>query len=148
MKKRFLKMVRGSIKKQYPDYTKDKLDEIMYGIEGLYLTFTKAIIIFAIAFILGVAKELLFLLIAFNLVRHFAFGMHANSSWICLALSSSVFLVCSLIVKILVIPKYVLFILYIITFILILLYAPADTLKRPLINKKKRNTYKIISLLI
>ena len=40
---------------------------------------------------------------------------------------------------------------YIISFICILLiakYAPADTEKRPLINKKKRKIYKIISVIV
>ena len=63
MKKRFLNSIRNSIRKQYPNYTEDKLDEIMYGIEGLYLTITKTIVIFTIALILGIVKELIFLLI-------------------------------------------------------------------------------------
>ena len=92
MKKRFLNSIRNSIKKQYPNYSNDKIDEIMYGVEGIYLTITKTIIIFALAFLFKIAKELLFLLIAFNFIRLFAFGMHANNSIACLIFSSLMFI--------------------------------------------------------
>ena len=92
MKKRFLKMMRKNIKNQYPNYSEDKLDEIIYGLEGLYLTIEKTLIIFPLAFILGVFKELLVLLLTFNFIRLFSFGMHANKSWICLIFSSSIFI--------------------------------------------------------
>ena len=52
MKKRFLEFSMNNIKKKYPNYDEDKLDEIAYGLEAIYLTFTKTIIIFALAFIL------------------------------------------------------------------------------------------------
>ena len=65
MKKLILSKIRDSIKNQYPKYSEDKLDEIMYGVEGIYLTITKAIIIFTLAFILGIFKELLILLLVY-----------------------------------------------------------------------------------
>lgn len=148
MKKRFLNIIRNSIKKQYPNYSEDKLDEIMYGVEGIYLTITKMIIIFIFAFILGVAKELLLLLIAFNFVRLFAFGMHADKSWICLVFSSILFLGGAFLSKYIVLDKVVLYLLYLIVFILVAAYAPADTVKRPLIKKKKRIRFKILSVIV
>ena len=92
MKKKVLAKIKKAIKKQYPNYDNDKIDEIMYGLEGIYLTITKTIIIFAIAFILEIQKELLILLLSFNFIRLFAFGMHANNSITCLIFSSSLFL--------------------------------------------------------
>ena len=148
MKKRFLNIIRNSIKKQYPNYSEDKLDEIMYGVEGIYLTITKIIIIFIFAFILGVAKELLLLLISFNFVRLFAFGMHADKSWICLVFSSILFLGGAFLSKYIVLDKVVLYLLYLIVFILVAAYAPADTVKRPLIKKKKRIRFKILSVIV
>lgn len=148
MKKRFLNIIRNSIKKQYPNYSEDKLDEIMYGVEGIYLTITKMIIIFIFAFILGVAKELLLLLIAFNFVRLFAFGMHADKSWICLLFSGLLFLGGAVLAKNIVINKPVLYTLYLIVITIIAIYSPADTVKRPLINKKRRIKFKILSLII
>ena len=148
MKKRFLNIIRNSIKKQYPNYSEDKLDEIMYGVEGIYLTITKMIIIFIFAFILGVTKELLLLLIAFNFVRLFAFGMHADKSWICLLFSGLLFLGGAVLAKNIVINKPILYTLYLIVIIIIAIYSPADTVKRPLINKKRRIKFKILSVII
>lgn len=148
MKKRFLNIIRNSIKKQYSNYSEDKLDEIMYGVEGIYLTITKMIIIFIFAFILGVANELLLLLIAFNFVRLFAFGMHADKSWICLLFSGLLFLGGAVLAKNIVINKPFLYTLYLIVIIIIAIYSPADTVKRPLINKKRRIKFKILSVIM
>lgn len=147
MKKRFLNSIRNSIKKQYPNYSNDKIDEIMYGVEGIYLTITKTIIIFALAFLFKIAKELLFLLIAFNFIRLFAFGMHANNSITCLIFSSLMFIGGAFICKYVVINKPILYILYLISLIIISVFSPADTVKRPLIKKKKRIRFKILSIL-
>ncbi len=148
MKKRFLSHIRSAIKKQYPNYSEDKLDEIMYGIEGIYLTITKCIIIFSLALILGIFKELILLLIAFNFIRLFAFGMHANSSITCLIFSSAVFIGGAYLCKYVTLNNNVLYLLYGISIVIIALYSPADTVKRPLVNKKKRTLWKILSILI
>ena len=124
MKKRFLNSIRNSIKKQYPNYSNDKIDEIMYGVEGIYLTITKTIIIFALAFLFKIAKELLFLLIAFNFIRLFAFGMHANNSITCLIFSSLMFIGGAFICKYLTISKPVLYALYLFSLIIISIYSP------------------------
>ena len=58
MKIKLLKKIKHEIKKQYPNYSEEKIDEIMYGVEVIYLTITKTIIIFLIAFIgLTIAQE-------------------------------------------------------------------------------------------
>lgn len=148
MKNYFLKKIRKEIIKQYPKYSKDKVDEIMYGVEGIYLTITKTIIISLIALILGVFKELIFLLISFNFIRLFAFGMHANKSWICLLFSSTLFLGGAYLCKILVISKNILITLFLIVLLIISIYAPSDTVKRPLIKKKRRIIFKILSMTV
>lgn len=148
MKKRFLTAIKNSIKKQYPNYTEEKIDEIMYGVEGIYLTITKTIIIFILALLLGIFKELIFLLISFNFIRLFAFGMHADKSSICLIFSSSLFIGGTYLCKYVNLNDEVLYLLYIIAFIIISIYSPSDTVKRPLIKKKKRIKFKILSILV
>ena len=148
MKKLFLKKIKTAIKKQYPNYNDDKIDEIMYGIEGLYLTFTKTVVICIIALILGILKELICLLIAFNFIRFFAFGMHASKSSICLIFSSLVFIIFSILCKYIILPKCLLYILYLLALVIISIYAPADTVKRPLIKRKKRVKFKILSIMV
>ncbi len=148
MKKRFLNSIRNSIKKQYPNYSNDKLDEIMYGVEGIYLTLTKAIIIFVLALILGISKELILLLLAFNFIRLFAFGMHADNSLTCLIFSSAIFIGGAYLCKYINLNSNILYLLYGIAIIIITLYSPADTIKRPLIKKKKRIRFKILSIIV
>ena len=148
MKKRLLSSIRGQIKKQYPKYSEDKLDEIMYGVEGIYLTITKTIIIFALALILGIFKELIILLIAFNFIRLFAFGMHANKSITCLIFSSLVFLTGAFLCKYITISREVLYALYLMVLVIMIKYAPADTKKRPLLKSDKRLRFKILSILM
>lgn len=148
MKKSILSKIRDNIKKQYPKYSESKLDEIMYGVEGIYLTITKAIIIFTIALVLGIFKELIILLLMFNFIRLFAFGIHASSSVICLIFSSILFIGCAYLCKVIDISQNILYVLYIIAVVIIAIYAPADTVKRPLIKKKKRLAFKALSVIV
>ena len=148
MKKRFLKYMRNEITNKNKHYSKDKIDEIMYGIEGIYLTFTKSLIIFGVAILLNLFKEIIILLITYNFIRLFAFGMHASKSWHCLIFSLITFVMGSYLCKTIIIPKIILILLYSISFVILLVYAPADTHKRPLINSKKRNRYKLLSMLV
>lgn len=145
MKKRFLKWSLGLIKNNNPEMSDIRLDEIRYGLEGIYLTITKTIFIFTICYLLNIFKEMLLLLIVFNILRTTGFGLHAKKSWMCWVSSTIMFVLLPLLSKNIIIPYYMKLILGIIGIILILLYAPADTEKRPLVNKKKRTIWKIIT---
>ncbi len=147
MKKKCLLLIENKIKKEYPKYSKEEIETIMYGVETIYITVTKTIIIFTLAAILGLFKELLFLLVAFNIIRIPAFGLHASNGTICLIFSSLLFIISTFLCKYIEMPIYMIIILYLLMFINILLYAPADTVKRPLINAKKRKKYKTISII-
>ena len=136
------------VKNKYPEYDEDKLEIINYGLESIYLTFTKIIIIFVLAIILNIWKEVLLLLAFYNLIRVSAFGMHAKKSIHCLMISLTLFIGGVYLCRYLVIPLILKVVLSIICIILIAKYAPADTEKRPIINKKLRKKYKIISVII
>lgn len=145
MKKRFLNYCLNIIKKQRPDIDEVKLDEIRYGLEALYLTITKAIIIFVLAIILGIFRETLLLLLFFNILRTTGFGLHATKSWICLLSSCLIFIGLPFLSKLIILSSYYKSIAGIIAIILIFNYAPADTKKRPIINKNLRNKYKFLT---
>lgn len=145
MKKKFLDYAITSIHNYNPNYDDVRLAELRYGLEGIYLSVTKLIVIIAISLILGVFKEMMVMLLIFNTLRTTGFGLHATKSWICLVSSTAVFILCPIIAKIITINTITKVILAIISTICIFLYAPADTSKRPLINKKKRNIYKFIT---
>ena len=138
-----MNMVQGLNK-----YNKEQLEEIKYGLEAIYLLITKFIVICLLSVILGLWKETLLLLLFFNLLRVTAFGIHASKSIYCWISSIISFLVIPYVSKILIIPNIVFIVISLICTILFSLYAPADTVKRPLINAKKRKIYKIITVLI
>ena len=145
MKKKFLNYALSSIHKYYPEYNEEKMEELRYGLEGFYLSTTKLIVIAILAIILGIFKEMLIMLIMFNILRTTGFGLHATKSWICLLSSSTVFILFPILSKLITIPTIIKTILAVISTLCIYKYAPADTEKRPLIKKRKRDIYKIIT---
>lgn len=130
------------------EYDKTKLAEIKYGLEALYLTISKLIIITTIAIILRITKEYIVFLIIFNIIRSTSFGLHATKSWICLLSSTIIFIGLPLIMKTIELDTISKIIIGIIFTTGIMLYSPADTKKRPIVNKKRRKIYKILSTII
>lgn len=136
------------VKKNNPTYQEEKLEEIRYGLESIYLTYTKIFLIFVLAYFLGIIKETLLLLVTYNIIRTFAFGIHATKSIYCLITSLMLFIGGVYVVKYMSLNIYVKAIISIILLICIYKYAPADTYKRPLINERKRKKYKAISTIL
>lgn len=130
------------------DLSQRDIDKIRYGLEGLYLTITKLIFIIIVSIILGIWKETLLLILIFNGIRLTGFGVHAKRSIDCLISSTLFFILFPIICIKLTIPLIVKIILFIPLTVLIGIFAPADTEKRPLINKKKRKIYKMLSIMI
>lgn len=130
------------------DLSQRDIDKIKYGLEGLYLTITKLIFIIIVSIILGIWKETLLLILIFNGIRLTAFGVHAKRSIDCLISSTLFFILFPILCIKLTIPLIVKVILFIPLTVLIGIFAPADTEKRPLINKKKRKIYKMLSIMI
>lgn len=129
-------------------YNKEQLEEIKYGLESIYLTISKVVVILFISFLLGLFKEAILFLLIFNILRAFAFGLHASKSIYCWISSSISFLLIPYVSKTINFPFIFYIISCIICFILICLFAPADTIKRPLINKRKRHIYKLLSIFV
>ena len=144
------KIINSSINliKKNGNYSEEKLAEIKYGLEGIYLTISKLIIIGLIAYILGIFKEVIIFLALYNVIRTTSFGLHATKSWICLLSSSIIFIIFPLICKYLFITDYLKMIVGLILILLIYKNAPADTHKRPIINPKRRLFFKYTSTFI
>lgn len=147
MKQLFLEKSLGIVKSSYPQYNNDTLSEIKYGLEAFYLTITKAIVIFSIAALLHLLKETLFLCICFNILRFSGFGIHATKSWMCWVSSSIIFLFFPYLCSNIILPSEVLLVTALLCEVNFLLFAPADTKKRPLINKRKRMVWKICTVI-
>lgn len=147
MKNFILNRIMNYIKKN-TNYDEIKLKEIEYGLTSIYLTLSKLMVIFSIAIALSIVKELVIFLLIYNVLRMPSFGLHATKSWICLLSSTIIFIVIPIIcmtIKINIIFKTL---ICIIGTILMFKNAPADTKKRPIVNKKRRRIYKYISTIL
>lgn len=123
-------------------------EELRYGLEGIYLTFGKLLIIFPLAFLLGILKEFTLSLIFFNIIRYPAFGLHANKSSTCLISSMTLLLGIPLLLTKITITLPIKIGICIFCLVCFILYAPADTVKRPLTNERKRKLRKIAACLL
>lgn len=147
MKKYIINGIMKSIKETY-DYDSTKLAEIKYGLETLYLTITKTVILLAISIVFGYLKEILLFMLFYGTLRLTGFGLHAKKSWHCWVGSFILFIGVPLICKYCIFPLWFKLVLSCLSFITIIICAPADTQKRPLIHKNKRIFYKIITIII
>lgn len=132
----------------YPDYDNSKMDEIKYGLESIYLSLTKVVVILFIAFLLGIFKEAIIVLLFFNILRSTAFGIHATKSWMCWISSSILFIGIPYLCIYCDIPIFINYIMMFLSFLCYLFYAPADTKKRPLVRKNRRIRFKSLTLII
>ena len=148
MKKNFVDSCMKIILSYNNGLSKKDIDKYRYGLEGLYLNVTKIIFILILAIILKIFKETILLLLIFNVIRFFAFGVHAKRSIDCLISSTLLFIGFPILCIKLNIPNIIKYISFIPIFTLLLIYAPSDTIKRPLNNKKKRIIYKILSIIV
>ena len=126
-------------------WDEEQLEKIKYGLEGIYLTIVKLVILAIIAIILNIEKIFILNLLFFNILRFFAFGVHAKNSTQCLITSTIMFIVLPIIIININIPLSIKILISNICIILFLIYAPADTHKRPQKNKKKRLYRKIFA---
>lgn len=132
----------------YPDYDSTKMDEIRYGLEAIYLSITKVVLILLVTALLGIFKEAIILLLFFNGLRSFAFGIHASKSWMCWVSSSLLFIGLPYICIYLKTQILIHYLMLAISLLCFLLYAPADTKKRPLVRKNRRMKFKILTIIV
>ena len=147
MKEVIVNNLINNISKHY-NYDNTKLMEIKYGIETIYLTITKTIVVILISLLIGTIKELALFMLFYGILRITGFGLHAKKAWHCWVFSLTLFSLIPYLIKILTIDYKIMLIVFSICSILFLIYAPADTEKRPLIHRNKRIIYKVLTVTI
>lgn len=130
------------------EWDEEHLEKIRYGLEGIYLTIVKLVILIILAILLNIEKIFILNLLFFNILRFFAFGVHARNSTQCLITSTVMFIIFPILSTSIDFPLPVQIIIASICVLLFLLYAPADTHKRPQKNRKKRQTRKVFAVTI
>ena len=133
------------IEKYSPNFNQSKRNIVKYGLESFFLSITKIIPILIIALIIGIIKETIMFIIFYNILRFFAFGIHASKSYICLISSTIIFIILPYLSKFIYFNIYFKIFISIFSLISFVLYSPADTHKKPLVNEKKRLILKILS---
>lgn len=148
LSEKFSEKVTNYVKNTLPNKTEEDLEIIKYGIELLFMNFTKLPILLIVGYMLNIFKFTVCAMIVFALIRRFAAGIHARKSYTCLAstmlvIYGAVYL--SLNFKLSIILKVVIFC---ISFIIYLKYSPADTEEKPYLNENSRKKLKIKSIVV
>ena len=147
MKKIVMKKIMNYVKNN-TKYNDTQLLEIEYGLTGIYLTISKMIIISIISLFLGIFKDMIIFMVLFNIIRTFAFGLHATKSWICLISSAIIFVGVPLIIHYLTLNLLLKLFIGILCIIFIFKNSPADTKKRPIVSIRRRLILNYISTTI
>lgn len=144
MKEKFINSSLTLINK-YQECDDLKIIKLKYGLEGLYSLLIKLTAVIIISLLTGTVKETLLFLLFYTGIRTYSYGLHAKSNIACWITTILIYNIIPLIIKNYNIPDYIGYIVLIISFISMILWAPADTPKKPLIRKKDRIKCKIIS---
>ena len=147
MKEKVVNNVMVRINNNY-DFDDIKLEEIKYGLLGLYSLITKTTAIIVLSLLLGFFKKFVIFLIFYSILRSVSFGCHAKTNFQCWIFSTLLLLGTPYLFSILKINILTKNILCIILFINFLIFSPADTEKRPMINKTRKMKFKFTSLII
>lgn len=133
------------IKTSKPELSSTDLEVIQYGLHGLYLSLTKVVVLIVASYILGQLREFIFFILVFTILRTNSYGLHTSKSWVCWVTTIPIFIIFPRIALITTIPIYIKVILGGSACLYIFKYSPADTKKRPIINKKIRKRHKILA---
>lgn len=147
MKEKFIASV-VNLAKRKKEYTEEEVAIMRYALEGIYLTFTKILVITLIAALLGLFKEYIWFVLLYTPIRSVSFGWHANTTKECWVVSILAFILIPYIFSIITINEITKIILLTFSILGFALYSPADTKKRPIVNKKRRLLFKVVSLII
>ena len=147
MKEKFIVGV-VNLTRRNKEYSDEDVAVMRYALEGIYLTFTKILVITLIACLLGLFKEYMWFVILYTPLRSVSFGWHANTTKECWVVSILSFILIPYIFSIITINEITKIILLTFSILVFALYSPADTKKRPIVNKKRRLLFKVVSLII
>lgn len=126
--------------------SKEQVNTFRYVLESLYSLVSKTSVVLIISIFLNTFKITFISLLLFSLLRGFTFGIHASKNSYCWITTIAIYSVFPFLIKIISISKEMIIISYFIGILSILLFAPSDTPKRPLLNKRKRIMNKVLAL--
>lgn len=147
MKERFIHSSLAFIMK-YQECDDLKIKRLKYGLEGIYNLIIKLILVIIISLILNTIKETLLLILFYAGIRTFSFGWHAKSSISCWITTILIYNLLPFLIANIIVPNFIGYIILGISLISMIIWAPADTPKRPLIRKEQRMKAKSLSIMV
>ena len=137
------------IRKEMPEIDDKRAEVINYGLQNIIGEIPKIFLLFIIAFLLNMLKEVVFMFLVLIPYRGASGGFHLKTHLGCILGTAifycgTVFLSQNIILE--EVTKYILIgIIWIFGMIMIKLYAPADTENVPILSKKDRRKKQIIA---
>lgn len=114
-------------------------EKAKYGFKVIYINLTKTVVLVILSAILGILKEVCILFSAYLIVRLVGFGPHSNSSIKCTIVGLVEFIGFTyLAIKIQPFTISVCIVMAVSYLIIFFIWAPVETEKRPISNKRKR----------
>ena len=137
------------IRKEMPEIDDERAEVINYGLQNIVWEIPKIFLLFIIAYILGMLKEVLFMFIVLIPYRGASGGFHLKTHLGCIIGTTVFYCGIVLLSQHIILgnmTKYVLIgISWIFGMIMIKLYAPADTENVPILSKKDRKKKQMIA---
>ena len=137
------------IRKEMPEIDDERAEVINYGLQNIVGEIPKIILVFIIAFILGILKEVLLMFIVLIPYKGASGGFHLKTHLGCIVGTTAFYCGIVLLSQYVVLEEIVKYILVGISWIfgmfMIKLYAPADTENVPILSKKDRKKKQIIA---
>ena len=137
------------IRKEMPEIDDERAEVINYGLQNIIGEIPKTFLLFIIAFLLNMLKEVVFMFLVLIPYRGASGGFHLKTHLGCILGTAifycgTVFLSQNIILE--EVTKYILIgIIWIFGMIMIKLYAPADTENVPILSRKERRKKQIIA---
>lgn len=149
---KFCAYLTKKIREEMPEVDDERAEVIMYGLQNIIGELPKGIIILIIAYILGIFKLTVILILIIAPYRCVSGGVHMKTHIGCIIYTLLLYSGSSLLGKYIVLTGNVKIVLaiavWIFCMIMIKLYAPADTENLPILRKKERKQKQILSYII
>ena len=146
MKDKVVDYFLEKIKNNRPDLDIIKLEELRYGLIGLYTLITKTTVIVLLAIILDFFHNFIIFLSFYILLRSVGYGTHAKSNIMCWIVSTILLLGIPYVFTLLNLSTTIKSIIWSICFLNFVIFCPADTNKRPMVNKVRKLKFKLAIL--
>ena len=137
------------IRKEMPEIDDERAEVINYGLQNIVGEIPKIFLLFIIALVLGMFKEVLFMFLVLTPYRGASGGFHLKTHLGCIVGTTAFYCGIVLLSQHVIlegITKYILIgITWIFGMVMIKLYAPADTENVPILSKKDRKKKQMIA---